>query len=107
MFKFFYKFFKLDRSEKSFYFEFFSPQGLFPLAALMNHHCIPNIRYTYDNNRVMTCKAVKPIKKGEQIFNSYTKVLWGTNQRRMHLYYSKNFLCKCERCVDNTEFGNI
>lgn len=71
----------------------------------MNHSCVPNIRYTYDHQQIMTCRASKPIKKGEQIFNSYTKVLWGTNQRRMHLYYSKNFLCKCERCVDPTEFG--
>lgn len=84
-----------------------SLRGLFPLAALMNHNCVPNIRYTYDNKRVMTCKAVKPILKGEQIFNSYTKILWGTNQRRIHLCYSKNFLCKCDRCVDPTEFGNV
>lgn len=76
------------------------------MAALMNHSCVPNTRYTYDSRKVMTCKASKPIKKGEQIFISYTKLLWGTNQRRMHLYYSKNFLCKCERCLDATEFGS-
>lgn len=73
----------------------------------MNHNCVPNIRYSYGRDQIMTCKASKLIKKGEQIFNSYTKILWGTINRRMHLYYSKNFLCKCERCMEPTEFGKI
>jgi SET domain len=73
----------------------------------MNHSCVPNIRYAYDEHKIMTVKASKLIRKGEQIFNSYTKFLWGTQQRRVHLAYSKNFLCKCERCVDSTEFGSF
>lgn len=81
-------------------------QGLFPLAALANHNCTPNTRYSYDDNKIMTLKASKLIRKGEQIFNSYTKVLWGTLQRRVHLAYSKNFLCKCDRCLDSTEFNS-
>lgn len=54
----------------------------------------------------MVVRASKLIRKGEQIFNSYTKFLWGTQQRRVHLAYSKNFLCKCSRCIDATEFGS-
>lgn len=54
----------------------------------------------------MAVRAAKFIPKGEQIFNSYTKFLWGTQQRRVHLAYSKNFMCKCERCLDPTEFGS-
>lgn len=73
----------------------------------MNHNCVPNIRYSYDKNKLMTVYASKLIRKGEQIFNSYTKFLWGTNQRRIHLGYSKNFLCKCDRCIDRTEFGSF
>lgn len=84
-----------------------SLRGLFPLGALMNHNCIPNIYYVYDDNKIMTAKASKLIKKGEQIFNSYTKFLWGTQQRRVHLGYSKNFLCKCNRCLDPTEFNSF
>lgn len=71
----------------------------------MNHNCIPSVYYVYDDNKTMIVKASKFIKKGEQIFNSYTKLLWGTMQRRVHLGYSKNFLCKCERCLDRTEFN--
>jgi hypothetical protein len=70
----------------------------------MNHDCSPNIRYAYEKNSIMAVRASKLIKKGEQIFNSYTKFLWGTQQRRIHLAYSKNFLCKCPRCIDATEF---
>lgn len=83
-----------------------APKGLFPLAAVMNHSCVPNIRYAYDKNSIMAVRASKLIPKGEQIFNSYTKFLWGTQQRRVHLAYSKNFLCKCERCLDPTELGS-
>lgn len=72
----------------------------------MNHNCVPNIRYAYEKNSVMVVRASKLIRKGEQIFNSYTKFLWGTQQRRVHLAYSKNFLCKCTRCSDRTEFGS-
>lgn len=81
-------------------------QGLYPLAAVMNHDCVPNIRYAYEDNSIMAVRASKLIRKGEQIFNSYTKFLWATLQRRVHLAYSKNFLCKCERCLDPTEFGS-
>lgn len=82
-------------------------QGLYPLAAVMNHNCVPNIRYAYEGNSIMAVRASKLIRKGEQIFNSYTKFLWATLQRRVHLAYSKSFLCKCERCIDSTEFGSF
>ncbi|KAL7038669.1 hypothetical protein ACKWTF_009650 [Chironomus riparius] len=83
-----------------------SLRGLFPLGAVMNHNCIPNTYYVYNDHKIMIVKSSKLIKKGEQIFNSYTKLLWGTLQRRVHLGYSKNFLCNCERCLDRTEFNS-
>jgi hypothetical protein len=84
--------------------ESISLRGLYPVAALMNHCCIPSIRYVYRRDKTMAVYAAKFIKKGDQIFNSYTKFLWGTQQRRVHLAYSKKFLCKCDRCTDPTEF---
>ncbi|KAG5680405.1 hypothetical protein PVAND_009914 [Polypedilum vanderplanki] len=83
-----------------------SLRGLFVLGACMNHNCIPNMYYTYNDKKIMTAKASKLIRKGEQIFNTYSKALWGTQQRRVHLGYSKNFLCKCDRCLDRTEMGS-
>lgn len=77
-------------------------RGLYILGALMNHCCLPNIRYVFDENLVMRCYASKPIRKGEQIFNNYSKTLWGTQHRIIHLSFSKHFLCNCERCRDPT-----
>lgn len=72
----------------------------------MNHDCVPNCRYAYEKYSIMAVRASKFIKKGEQIFNSYTKFLWGTQQRFVHLAYSKNFMCKCDRCLDPAELGS-
>ncbi|XP_065075125.1 SET domain-containing protein SmydA-8 [Ochlerotatus camptorhynchus] len=80
-------------------------RGLYILGALMNHCCLPNIRYVFDENLVMRCYASKPIGKGEQIFNNYSKPLWGTQHRIIHLCFSKHFMCGCERCRDPTELG--
>lgn len=80
-------------------------RGLYILGALMNHRCLPNVRYVFDDDLVMRVHASKPIKKGEQIFNNYSKILWGTQHRIIHLCYSKNFMCGCERCTDPTELG--
>lgn len=77
-------------------------RGLYILGALMNHHCLANVRYVFDENQVMWCHASRPIRKGEQIFNNYSKVLWGTQHRIIHLWFSKHFLCECERCRDVT-----
>ncbi|EAT40226.1 AAEL008032-PA [Aedes aegypti] len=80
-------------------------RGLYILGALMNHCCRPNIRYVFDEKLVMHCYASKPIRKGEQIFNNYSKSLWGTQHRIIHLCFSKHFLCGCDRCLDPTEMG--
>ncbi|XP_058445390.1 SET domain-containing protein SmydA-8 [Malaya genurostris] len=80
-------------------------RGLYILGALMNHCCLPNTRYVFDEQLVMRCYASKPIRRGEQIFNNYSKILWGTQHRIIQLCFSKNFLCSCERCRDPTELG--
>ncbi|XP_029710505.1 SET domain-containing protein SmydA-8 [Aedes albopictus] len=80
-------------------------RGLYILGALMNHCCRPNIRYVFDSDLVMRCYASKPIPKGAQIFNNYSKTLWGTQHRIIHLCFSKHFLCGCDRCRDPTEMG--
>ncbi|XP_058834483.1 SET domain-containing protein SmydA-8-like [Topomyia yanbarensis] len=80
-------------------------RGLYILGALMNHCCLPNTRYVFDEQLVMRCYASKAIRRGEQIFNNYSKILWGTQHRIIHLCFSKHFLCGCERCRDPTELG--
>lgn len=84
-----------------------SLRGLYPVAGLMNHTCVSNTRYSYNNELQMTLKAVKPIRAGTEIFTCYTGTLWGTPARRANLYKTKHFLCRCDRCADPTERGTL
>lgn len=81
---------------------FINLRGLYPLAAVFNHNCVPNIRYTYDKSNIMTVRATRFIKKDEELFNSYSKLLWGTPYRQLFLNHTKNFKCSCNRCTDPT-----
>ncbi|XP_058127021.1 SET domain-containing protein SmydA-8 [Anopheles ziemanni] len=80
-------------------------RGLYILGALMNHCCRPNVRYVFDSELRMRVYASRPIRAGQQLLNNYSKILWGTQHRIIHLCFSKCFLCSCERCKDPTEFG--
>ena len=51
-------------------------------------------------------RAGRDIKEGEHLSIMYTHSLWGSAGRREHLYSTKKFWCKCERCEDPSEFGN-
>ncbi|XP_013168523.1 PREDICTED: protein msta, isoform A-like isoform X2 [Papilio xuthus] len=82
-------------------------RGLYPVSSLLNHNCVPNTRYNYNSDLQMIVKAVKPIQAGCEIFTCYTGLLWGTPARRIHLYKTKHFLCKCDRCADPTERGTF
>lgn len=84
-----------------------SMRGLYPVSGLMNHNCVPNTRYYFNSDLQMTVKAVKPIRAGTEIFSCYSGLLWGTPARRTHLYKTKHFLCKCDRCSDPTEGGTL
>ena len=50
-------------------------------------------------------RAGRDIKQGEHLSIMYTHSLWGSAGRREHLYSTKKFWCKCERCEDPSEFG--
>lgn len=80
-------------------------RALYPIVSLLNHHCVPNTRRTVDAHSVSCISAARKIAKNEQIFASYSQMMWGTNSRRMYLLTSKQFLCTCDRCIDPTEFG--
>lgn len=45
--------------------------GMYAFACHINHSCVPNVCwYTVDDRLV--CKVIRPIKKGKQIFRSYS-----------------------------------
>lgn len=77
--------------------------GLYPLSCMMNHQCVPNVRYKFDERQVMVVQAAKPIGKGEEIFTSYLQLFWSTLSRRLQLKATKDFMCSCDRCKDPTE----
>ncbi|XP_013168522.1 PREDICTED: protein msta, isoform A-like isoform X1 [Papilio xuthus] len=80
-------------------------RGLFPLAAFLNHNCVPNTRNVFKEDNSMEVYASRDIEFGEEIFTCYTNFLWCTPVRRYQLYKSKNFWCKCVRCKDPYEMG--
>lgn len=82
-----------------------SLRGIYPLASLTNHNCVPNATHVFDGNQRMIVRAAVDIQKGEEIFHSYTRLAWGTVTRRFHLLRTKHFLCSCPRCLDPSEYG--
>lgn len=78
-------------------------RAFYPIMSLINHNCAPNARHDVDRYLVSRVFATRPIKNGEQMFISYSQLLWGTNTRRMHMMVSKQFFCACNRCIDPTE----
>lgn len=69
------------------------------LICLLNHSCAPNL-HNYAIGSRKFCIAIRPVKKGEQLFISY---LGGhsnqpTEKRQCQLKKSWNFECKCDRC---------
>jgi hypothetical protein len=77
-----------------------SLRGLYPIAAMMNHECVPNTRHGYDERQKMTVRATVDIPAGTEITNTYTSLLWGSPARRRHLAITKHFVCSCPRCSD-------
>lgn len=51
----------------------------------------------------VTVRAAVDVKKGEELYSSYTYSLWPTLVRREFLRESKYFDCTCARCLDKTE----
>jgi len=80
-------------------------EGLFPLAAMMEHSCQPNVRIKFSNSRSVVVKAAVDIPVDGHLSISYSKILNGTTARQKHLLEHKYFLCSCVRCSDPTEFG--
>merc|ERR1711974_532732 len=80
--------------------------GVYAMAAMMEHSCMPNIKMTFDKQFNITVRAARDISEGEHLSTMYTHALWGTIARRDHLAMTKNFWCNCSRCSDATEFGS-
>lgn len=45
--------------------------GLYPFGSHINHSCVPNLLWFNDGNRLV-CKVIRPVKKGDELFRSYS-----------------------------------
>ncbi|XP_017018135.1 SET domain-containing protein SmydA-8 [Drosophila kikkawai] len=84
----------------------FNYRALYPLFGVVNHDCIPNAYYTFEektNNMIV--RAAVDIPEGFEITTTYTKLFTGNIARHLFLKMKKGFTCKCSRCSDPTEKG--
>ncbi|XP_050299110.1 SET domain-containing protein SmydA-8-like isoform X2 [Anthonomus grandis grandis] len=79
--------------------------ALYEVASMLEHNCAANCNKTFTDQGSILIKAGVNVKKGDHLSICYTDPLWGTANRRHHLYESKFFWCTCDRCSDPTEFG--
>ncbi|KAJ5711421.1 hypothetical protein N7488_005577 [Penicillium malachiteum] len=70
---------------------------LHPYAALINHSCDYNATVGFDGEELFI-KAIKPIKKHEQIFISYIDTTTPLQVRRSELSERYYFTCACPKC---------
>lgn len=77
-------------------------RGIFPLTAVMNHECTPNASHYFGKTKMVLVRAARFIPKGGEITTTYTKILWSNLTRCIFLKMTKNFVCDCVRCNDNT-----
>lgn len=77
------------------------------LRAYLNHACDPNI-FCMSQDNMLVCRAIKPIKKGEQLFIDYMETELETikSERRQQLLNVYGFSCDCQLCSLNSETLN-
>ncbi|XP_017077826.1 uncharacterized protein LOC108112478 isoform X2 [Drosophila eugracilis] len=80
-------------------------RGLYRRAGLFAHSCMPNLVTAIDDERRIKVYTNRFIAAGEILYNCYTNVLLGTEERRQILKEGKCFDCTCPRCQDPTELG--
>ncbi|GBP34721.1 SET and MYND domain-containing protein 4 [Eumeta japonica] len=72
--------------------------------SLLNHSCSPNVtRFSRFGTGNMKLIAIRPIKKGMQLFDNYGvhHATQDRESRQSTLNFQYKFVCTCEACVDN------
>ncbi|KAG5636026.1 hypothetical protein H0H81_009349 [Sphagnurus paluster] len=76
--------------------------GVFNVASYLNHSCTPNVTQTFSRKTLsMQVRALRNIKKDEELFMSYCDVGDPTAVRQKQLQ-SYGFQCTCRVCSDPT-----
>ncbi|KAF5303889.1 hypothetical protein FQR65_LT08083 [Abscondita terminalis] len=76
--------------------------GIYPTLALFNHSCDPSI-IRYNIGTEMIVKAIKPIKKGDVIYENYGPIYTNMvrGERRKNLQENYWFECACQACEED------
>ncbi|ODM90870.1 Protein msta, isoform A [Orchesella cincta] len=86
--------------------EKYSFRGIFPMAAMMAHDCVPNTTHFQNGiDGILDVRAAIDIPAGTPLSICYAFSLEGTSQRRKMLQETKFFECTCARCCDAKELG--
>ena len=85
----------------------FGVRGFYPLASLLSHSCVANVRTIWQTEAPFGHKtiAMTDIKQGEEILTSYLRSSLCSLTRRKTIKEGWYFDCKCRRCCDATEMG--
>ena len=79
--------------------------ALCPLFACFNHSCGSNATDVQTSSGHMVVRAVRAIKRGEEVSIQYRASAMDSVTRRTELKEFWMFDCDCERCRDRTEMG--
>jgi hypothetical protein len=71
--------------------------GVLFTGTRMNHSCNPNVTYSMDGNN-MVFRTTRPIKRNEEIFDSYIGTNLPYHARQTDLKQRYGFDCGCDKC---------
>jgi phage FluMu protein Com len=88
--------------------------GLYPIAARVNHECLPNAARFDDfdglsssssntccgSNAVLSLRALHALPAGEEVTQSYFPLTWSFYQRQERCREQYGFICRCPRCKE-------
>ncbi|KAI7865947.1 hypothetical protein BDF14DRAFT_1819467 [Spinellus fusiger] len=78
--------------------------GMYLVQSHINHNCTPNVCIEFSGNAQykLSVRAVRDLKKGEQLFETYVNPRWNKETRINYLNKSYMFQCNCLRCEKDT-----
>lgn len=81
---------------------------IYDVISRVNHSCAPNLHHFIDDNNIMHCVAIRPIKRGEQLFINYLTGLDidNTQERRMYIEETWQFNCQFNKCSTEPSIGD-
>ena len=73
--------------------------GLFPTIARINHSCVPNVVWFWDQQtQSQKVMSIMDIKKGDELCVMYCQHGYSRKLRRKFLLQNFGFYCQCQRC---------